>query len=746
MKIVKTSFVCMSLLAAIFILPAYAEKKIAVLPFNIPNEQPEIKQFSYGTMAVLNHTLNTFPDYTVIDRGQIESILKEIGFQKSAFTDESTSIKIGKISGVDILVLGTIQVSNNTYRVNVNVTDVKTGKIIKTLQVTGSEMFQLQDQLAEQLLSLSTNKEVLIAKKASPEAYNLYIQAKENLNNLNIELIQGSIDLFDKSLAIDNKYTSAIYGKLKAQSMIAYLMKEEGKNYSDLLATIKETINKIPDSDKENIDYNFARYFLYKTEANSNGEKETSDKLIKIAKNEYVSIITNLGKYYNSNNKHEQSENILREAIKVDPTYIYSYFNLAVNFGYQNKEEEEIELYDKILKINPNFVVALVNKGGVYLGLGKYDLAQQLYEEALKIEPNSASAHFSLGQIYLLQKKTDLALEEFQKAVSLNNKFSYAYDKIAYIYQNQKKYPEALEYYNKALDLSRDKSYIYQGIADLYVAQSNYDMAMINYKKALEVNPKDPFVHASLGSTYKDLDKIDLAITEYKDAIKYAKEQNSDSLAFLYSGLGSVYEKVKRFDEALEAYIEGQKFDIKDELLYISIGNVYQYKNNYSQAIDTYNQLLKINPNSSHAYYGIAESYYEQKDHLQTLKYLDIIGKMEYSQYIKGQMGKLTFNTYMNMGIAAYGSGKTDEAIEHYIKALNVKPDVSIYNNLGAAYYTKGKYQEAMTQYKKALELKPDHADSHNNLGLTYQVLGYALESEAEYKKACDLGLKSSCK
>lgn len=180
--------------------------------------------------------------------------------------------------------------------------------------------------------------------------------------------------------------------------------------------------------------------------------------------------------------------------------------------------------------------------------------------------------------------------------------------------------------------------------------------------------------------------------------------------------------------------------------MYISIGEIYLYKNNYAQAIETYNQLLKINPDSDEAYYGIAETYYAQKDYAQTLKYLAILEKMKTSKYIKKEMEKLTFDTYMNMGLLAYTAGKTDEAIENYTNALKVKPDVSIYNNLGAAYYTKSKYQEAIDQYKKALELKPDHADSHNNLGLVYQVLGFSAEAETEYKKACDLGLKSSCK
>ena len=63
-------------------------------------------------MAVVNHTLNSMSEYTVIDRGQIVSILKEIGFQQTGYTDEKTSVKIGKMSGVDILVLGTIQSSN----------------------------------------------------------------------------------------------------------------------------------------------------------------------------------------------------------------------------------------------------------------------------------------------------------------------------------------------------------------------------------------------------------------------------------------------------------------------------------------------------------------------------------------------------------------------------------------------------------------------------------------------------------
>ena len=60
-----------------------------------------------------------------------------------------------------------------------------------------------------------------------------------------------------------------------------------------------------------------------------------------------------------------------------------------------------------------------------------------------------------------------------------------------------------------------------------------------------------------------------------------------------------------------------------------------------------------------------------------------------------------------------------DEAIPHFLKALEVTPDSgSIHGNLGRALAEKGRFDEAIPHFEKALEVQPGSAEMHNGLAV----------------------------
>ena len=64
-------------------------------------------------------------------------------------------------------------------------------------------------------------------------------------------------------------------------------------------------------------------------------------------------------------------------------------------------------------------------------------------------------------------------------------------------------------------------------------------------------------------------------------------------------------------------------------------------------------------------------------------------------------------------------SGRTDEAISYYDRALKIKPDYAeAHLNLGVALAGCGRIDEAIAHYRKALEIEPNNSVAHYNLGL----------------------------
>ena len=70
-----------------------------------------------------------------------------------------------------------------------------------------------------------------------------------------------------------------------------------------------------------------------------------------------------------------------------------------------------------------------------------------------------------------------------------------------------------------------------------------------------------------------------------------------------------------------------------------------------------------------------------------------------------------------NLGGVLARSGRFDEAMTHYQKAVDIKPDYAeVYNNFGAILGKDGRFDEAIADFNKALELKPDYPDARDNL------------------------------
>jgi TolB-like protein len=71
--------------------------------------------------------------FTVVERGQMETILKEQGFQQSGCTTDKCIVEVGQLLNVKQMVAGSIGKIGSILTISARVIDVATGKIIKTV-------------------------------------------------------------------------------------------------------------------------------------------------------------------------------------------------------------------------------------------------------------------------------------------------------------------------------------------------------------------------------------------------------------------------------------------------------------------------------------------------------------------------------------------------------------------------------------------------------------------------------------
>lgn len=89
-----------------------------------------------STVSIISDRLRTelfnTGKFTVIERNQMEEILKEQGFQQSGCTNNDCAVEIGQLLGVKYMFAGKIGKVGKTFTLSIRMIDVQTGKILLT--------------------------------------------------------------------------------------------------------------------------------------------------------------------------------------------------------------------------------------------------------------------------------------------------------------------------------------------------------------------------------------------------------------------------------------------------------------------------------------------------------------------------------------------------------------------------------------------------------------------------------------
>jgi TolB-like protein len=181
-------------LAALAFAPALAAQDtrpgIAMLPFenggSYGQDKENFEALQKGIPGMMISELGQNPAARVVDRDNIESLLKEQDLGKDGRVDAATAAKIGKLVGARYMITGTFVDLYGHFRTDARIVDVETSEILKTVKSEGKreELFKLIQTLSEKLMSETKlpplPKEVSQAVKARnvpTEALTLYSKA-----------------------------------------------------------------------------------------------------------------------------------------------------------------------------------------------------------------------------------------------------------------------------------------------------------------------------------------------------------------------------------------------------------------------------------------------------------------------------------------------------------------------------------------------------------------------------------------
>ncbi len=189
--------------------------------------------------------------------------------------------------------------------------------------------------------------------------------------------------------------------------------------------------------------------------------------------------------------KYDEASAVYKKALDLDPGYYYTYHYWGINLETMNKNDSAIEMYRKAIAIDPNYEYVYLSYGDVLLKEKKYDEAIEKYKKAIQITPGSADAFTGLGRVYYEQQNYKEALDMFKKSIQLNPDFADAYAGAGDVLNREKKFQESNEMFKKAIKLDSTKTAIYNKLALNLEEQKKYNEAIEIFMKAREVIPSD---------------------------------------------------------------------------------------------------------------------------------------------------------------------------------------------------------------------------------------------------------------
>ena len=382
--------------------------------------------------------------------------------------------------------------------------------------------------------------------------------------------------------------------------------------------------------------------------------------------------------------------------------------------------------------------------GYCYFQRGDTQRAAKLFSQ--QIEGRSkyrSSSLYYYAHIQYMNGQYDLALRNFRE-LQQDRKFAKIVPSyIARIYYYLGKDDELLEMAPQLLNEhdAFKKNEIHQMIGEIYFNRGEYAKALEQYReveneqrKAESCSPQDN--DYQVGYSYYMLGKYDEA------ALYLAKKTScSDSVAqnALYV-LGDCYVKLNRKMEARSMFLQASKMDFNKKIKEDALFNYAKLscelnQNAMGESIKSFESYLKKYPKSRHkteAEEILTELY------CSTNNYKDAIRLLEQVSDRNAALEQAYQRALLNRGIELCNSGKEEEGVKLYEKAvkINAVPKITADANylLGEWQYRNGKSREAERNLNKFL--LSSYANSSVYANDARYVYGYLQMRKKEYADA----------
>ncbi len=365
--------------------PQPAVRSVAVLPFRELSASPVEESWGIGMTDAIITRLASLQNLAVRPTSSVLKYAKE----------PADPAKAAQELGVDSVLDGTYQKVSGVMRVSVQLVDRQNGAMrwAEHYDLRADDMLRFQDEVAQKVVEgmrvqVSGKEQESLGERSttSPEAYNLYLQARfyknEYFMHTSQESLQRGIRALEQAIALDPSFADAY-------ALLGYIHLLQAAN--------------VAENGAENL---------------ALGEKAARRSLE--LKPDSLEGLNSLGAILSEAGRNTESIRTLRQALTLAPNSDAVWDDLGYVYHYSGLDDAAEKAYRRSAELNPTTTRIHWMHARMLLYVGRAPEAEQEVRQALAENPNQFKAMAFLGEFLYYQGKLDEAEPVLKRAEELS--------------------------------------------------------------------------------------------------------------------------------------------------------------------------------------------------------------------------------------------------------------------------------------------------------------------------------------
>ena len=406
-----------------------------------------------------------------------------------------------------------------------------------------------------------------------------------------------------------------------------------------------------------------------------------------------------LANQYIFQNKHdkaiEQYRVLAQSSDEGDPKYYIALAKLVLS---QNNINESISLFIKAYEKDNSRIDILEEAANLSLRSRQLDKARNLYKQLIYIDKNNAYYLSTYIDLIVMTGDYESGITALESLITIEGETTERLSQLGILYYKMENLVRAKPLFKKLINMNHYDATTMHFLSNIYIEQSILDSARIVADQIIVHHPSDPrgYLDAALAELNNENPLGAIKILEPVDG----EFNNEFSIQYL---LGSSYQQLKEYDKATIVLRQSLKIYPESRGARHTLAIASDALNYWNESDSLYEGLIATDDNDVQALNNYSYSLVERNIHLnkalamatkaielepKNAAYLDTIGWIYYKMnniekalsFIRRSVELENDNAVVleHLGDVLIANNQIEEAIIYYLKALDIDKDNQI--------------------------------------------------------------------